>query len=226
MYLCYYTSMRNKLLLLLVVGALLKVALIVSSAYKVSYALSHSPQTTSDVTRVAVTTQPKDNTSSQSVSEQPQQPDTSTSSTTSSTAPASKTPSSAANTPSGAMPQPVAASVYASLGNMASSYWSCGGDPLLYTIYGPNVSSSQPGITFSWRVELNDGQVIDSGTNTMPTGSTFWSSFPNSPDYPSPLVSLSNAEDGDAARFVVTSPNYSATGWTPVIPAGSEASCY
>lgn len=217
--------MRNKLLLLLVVGALLKVAILVSGAYKVSYALSHSRQTEVNPTQVAVTSAPKDAAADQPATKQAPSSETTAAEPSSPTAPAPKTSQPKANNPAGTVPQQVAPSIYASLGNMASSYWSCGGSPLLYTIYGPNISSSQAGVTFSWRVELNDGQVIDSGTSTMPAGSTFWPSFPNSPDYPSPLVSLSNAEDGDAARFVVTSPNYSATGWTPVIPAGSEVSC-
>lgn len=68
--------MRNKLLLLLAVGVLLKVALLVSGAYKISYALSHVRSTEVNSTKVALTPAPKDTVADQPATKQAQSTET------------------------------------------------------------------------------------------------------------------------------------------------------
>lgn len=79
--------------------------------------------------------------------------------------------------------------------------------------------------SFTWRVELADGTVFQGATSTMPAGSMVWYGFPGTSSYPSILGTITDADDGDRARLVITSPNYSAGPWSDPVPVGSKERC-
>lgn len=113
-----------------------------------------------------------------------------------------------------------------SVGRINSAYTYCVNGALHYMIGGVDIFSSVPTTqSFTWRLEVSDGTISDSGTNTMPDNKSYWTSFPSTPSYPSMIGSIENANDGDRARIVITSPNYAAGGWSDPVPTGSEASC-
>lgn len=116
---------------------------------------------------------------------------------------------------------------YFSVGPMStSSYTSCAGGILYYTVYSTWISSRIPTTqSFTWKLEVSDGTVSDSGVDTMPAGSSIWHNFPSTPSYPSTLGSVIGANDGDRVRIVITSPNYATSGWSAPVPAGSEEAC-
>lgn len=95
--------------------------------------------------------------------------------------------------------------------------WYSVGSVAIYTV-------GSPSRTFTWRLEVSDGTVSDSGTDTMPSNGR-WLNFPGTMDYPQSLGSVVGAEDGDRIRFVISSPMYVATPWTNPVPAGTEQSC-
>lgn len=111
-------------------------------------------------------------------------------------------------------------------GRITNAYTSCTYGVLGYTLGGIDIySSAATTQSFTWRVELNDGSILEGGTDAMPSGKLYWFNFPSTPSYPSLLGTIQGASDGDRARFVITSPNYSAGGWSDPVPAGSEEAC-
>lgn len=115
---------------------------------------------------------------------------------------------------------------YFSIGPMGNSYTSCAGGVLYYTVYSTWIGSRVPTTqSFTWKLEVSDGTVSDSGVDTMPAGSSIWHNFPSTPSYPSTLGSVIGANDGDRVRIVITSPNYAASGWSAPVPTGSEEAC-
>lgn len=140
-------------------------------------------------------------------------------------------------TAGGSVPKPMATSPsptasvsqmtpYFSVGAMGSGYTSCMYGVLYYTVYGSWIGSRVPTTqSFTWRLEVSDGTISDSGTDTMPTGSSIWHNFPSTPSDPSTLGSVVGANDGDKVRIVITSPNYAESGWSAPVPLGSEEAC-
>lgn len=121
-------------------------------------------------------------------------------------------------------PHPQSVLFYA--GRIETTYTSCSYGTLSYTLGGVNISVNQATSTpFTWQIELSDGTIFDSDTDVMPSGQTSWYNFPSTPSYPSMIGTISNAEDGDRARLVITKPNYSAGGWSAAVPAGSVDAC-
>jgi hypothetical protein len=79
---------------------------------------------------------------------------------------------------------------------------------------------------FTWHVELNDGSIYRQGSSGIPYGNTVWQNFPSTPGFPDELGTIYNPSDGLKARLVITSPNYSAGGWSNPVPIGSSTSCH
>lgn len=113
-----------------------------------------------------------------------------------------------------------------SVGPMGGAYTSCVGGVLYYTVYSTWIGSGVPTTqSFTWKLEASDGTVSDSGTDTMPAGSSIWHNFPSTPSYPSTLGAVIGASDGDKVRIIITSPNYAASTWSEPVPTGSEDAC-
>lgn len=210
---------------LIIAGAIL----VVAGSFGVAYALTTSSQKNTAATQSeqASPRKPNDDTNKDEVvvSSEPEQaptpaPETPTPSTaTPKPAPKPTTPS---NTPPAIVYYPP---LQFTAGAITPAYAYCAYGSLVYILAGSTVSANQPtSQSFSWHIELNDGSVSESGTSTMPNTS-IWFSFPSTYDYPSSLGSVSDAADGDSARLVITSPNYSAGPWSAPVPAGSVAAC-
>jgi hypothetical protein len=87
-----------------------------------------------------------------------------------------------------------------------------------------NSTTAFPG--FYWQVELNNGTILEKGGAHIPSGSMTLPDFPSTPNMPSSFKSVYNPPDGLSARFVITSPTYTASNWTSPVPVGSGTSCY
>lgn len=112
-----------------------------------------------------------------------------------------------------------------SVSGLQSAYSFCNYDGVGYMIGSTNIYTNQvTSKDFTWHIELNNGDKTDSLISTMPNSMT-WFNFPSTSEYPRMLGSLSNARDGDSIRFVITSPNYSASPWSQPVPAGTQESC-
>lgn len=108
---------------------------------------------------------------------------------------------------------------------ITGTYLTCQYGVLWYNLGSVAIyTAGSPPRTFTWRLEVSDGTVSDSGTDTMPSDGR-WLNFPGTWDYPQSLGSVIGAEDGDRVRFVITSPMYVASPWTKSVPAGTEQSC-
>ncbi len=117
-------------------------------------------------------------------------------------------------------------SPYFTVGPVGSTYTSCANGVLYFNFSSTWVGSRIPTTqSFTWRLEVSDGTISQSGTSTMPAGSSIWHSFPSTADYPSALGSIIGANDGDKVRLVITSPNYAASAWSAPVPGGSEDAC-
>ncbi len=123
-------------------------------------------------------------------------------------------------------PTPQEGPNYFSVGPIDSAYTVCQYGAAIYIVNGTWVGSRYPATqSFTWRLEVSDGTLSDSGVDTMPAGSSIWHNFPSTPDYPQALGSVVGASDGDRVRLVITSPNYAASSWSAPVPAGSEEAC-
>lgn len=80
--------------------------------------------------------------------------------------------------------------------------------------------------SFTWQIELNDGSIYRQERSSIPYGSTVWQNFPSTPGFPDQLGAIHHPSDGLKARLVITSPNYSAGGWSDPVPTGSSTSCH
>jgi hypothetical protein len=87
-----------------------------------------------------------------------------------------------------------------------------------------NNTTAFPG--FYWQVELSNGTILEQGGAHIPSGSTTLPNFPSTPNMPSSFKLIYNPPDGLSARFVITSPNYSASNWSTPVPTGSGKSCH
>ena len=109
---------------------------------------------------------------------------------------------------------------------ISPAYTYCTARVLYFMLGGVDIYASTPTTqSFSWKLEVSDGTVSDTGTDQIPSDTTHWFNFPSTYAYPSSLGSIENANDGDRVRFVITSPNYYAGPWSNAVPAGSEAAC-
>ena len=113
-----------------------------------------------------------------------------------------------------------------SVSKISNPYTWCQGGVLHYSLGTVDIyTTGKVNPTFSWRLEVSDGTISDSGTDTLPAGQTTWFSFPSTSSYPQMLGNIDNAEDGDRARVVILSPNYAAGPWSNPVPAGSQQAC-
>ena len=210
----------------LVITVIIVLAVIIgASVYTATSSTKDHVATPSRVSHASTTkkftsTSQSDSPAKPSTTESPVVPTQPTEATPKKTAPKPTSPS----PPSTFTPPPTP--LLFSAGRIDTSYTYCSGGSLGYTLGGGSISVNQPtSQTFSWRLELSDGTTSTTGSNTMPSGSTLWHNFPSTPTYPSMLGSIQNANDGDKARIVITSPNYSAGAWSNPVPSGSEEAC-
>lgn len=218
----------------LITGTILCLSLISATAYTY-YRHQNTKSATIDISHLPASAPEK--------SESPQDSSTSVSTQAEITADASNQ----ASTPAGRAPQPAPAQTpqprtkptpsptpsvnltppFFSAGRIESAYAYCAEGVLMYSLGGASVLTNGPTTqSFSWKIELNDGTTSDSGTDTMPAGSSSWYGFPGTSNYPSSLGTIEGAEDGDMARLVITAPNYSVGSWSSPVPIGSEAACH
>ncbi len=102
----------------------------------------------------------------------------------------------------------------------------CFGTTYAYILSSVSINANRLGAgVFSWRIELGDGTVYQQGTSSM-YDTTVLPAFPSTPGFPSDLGWIDQPTDGLTARFVITSPNYSAGSWSNPVPAGSGSSCH
>ncbi len=216
-------ALRQRKLLGVIIGCI--VTGLITGGVALAY---YQKQTTPNQTKPAATTKSPKATPSQTAKSSPasnQSPSPSPASSTvpspSPTASSSKKPVAQTYSP---YPTPDISPKYY-LSAIHSAYLTCNYGILWYTVGSIDIYTIGPAAhTFTWRIEISDGTVSYSGTDTLSENGT-WLGFPNTPSYPQPLGYATGAEDGDRIRFVITSPIYTASAWTKAVPGGSQQAC-